>query len=118
MKGWLFIILIMLGSLVSLTGLRQFFIEPLATPSVNAAWFVIQIAPLLFTIPGVMQGQLKSMFILCMVSTLYFIHGILVIFDPALFWFGTAELFFSLALCVISALFVRKLREFNGPPED
>jgi len=68
LKGWLFIILIMLGSLVSLTGLRQFFIEPLATPSVNAAWFVIQIAPLLFTIPGVMQGQLKSMFILCIRS--------------------------------------------------
>jgi len=41
-----------------------------------------------------------------------------VIFDPALFWFGTAELFFSLALCVISALFVRKLREFNGPPDE
>lgn len=118
MKGWLFIILVMLGSLVSLTGMRQFFLEPLATPAVNAVWFFIQIAPLLLTVPGVMQGQLKSMFLLCMVSTLYFIHGILVIFDPALFWFGTAELFFSLGLCSVSALFVRKLREFNGPQDD
>lgn len=118
MKGWLFIIFILLGSLVSLTGLRQFFVEPLTTPSVNVVWFLVQVAPLMVTIPGVIRGQLKSMFLLCMVSTLYFIHAVLVIFDPKLFWFGALELFFALALCGISALFVRKLREFNGPHQD
>ena len=59
-------------------------------------------------------GQLKGMFFLCLVSTLYFIHGVLNVFDPALFYWGAAELFFALGLCGITALYVRKLREFNA----
>ena len=29
------------------------------------------------------------------VSTLYFIHGVLIIFDPELFYWAVAELFFT-----------------------
>ena len=107
----------MIGSLIGVTGMRQFFVEPLPDPSVNAIWFVLQILPLLLCLPAALRGQLKGMFFLCLVSTLYFIHGVLIVFDPALFYWAVAELFFSLALCGITALFVRKLREFNATHE-
>ena len=47
MQGWLFLTFIMVGSLVGVTGMRQFFVEPLSDLSVNAIWFVLQILPLL-----------------------------------------------------------------------
>ncbi len=112
MKGWLFLILVMAGSLLAVNGLRQFFIEPLPTGWINFLWFAIQIAPLLAALPGAMRGHVRGMFVLCIVSTLYFIHGVLIVFDPALFIVATCELFFSLSLCGLCALYVRKLREF------
>ena len=117
MQGWLFLTFVMIGSLIGVTGMRQFFVEPLPDPSVNAIWFVLQILPLLLCLPAAMRGQLKGMFFMCLVSTLYFIHGVLIVFDPALFYWAVAELFFSLALCGITALFVRKLREFSATHE-
>ena len=111
MKGWLFIALILLGSLVALTGLRQFFIEPLPTTSVNVTWFVIQLLPLLAPLPGLLRLRLQSTFVLCMTSTLYFIHGVLLAFDVNMRVFGSFEIFFALALCATTALLVRKIRE-------
>ena len=64
-----------------------------------------------------MRGNLKGMFFLCLVSTLYLVQGVLIIFDPALFYWGVAEVFFALALCGITALYVRKLREYNAANE-
>ena len=51
MQGWLFLTFIMVGSLVGVTGMRQFFVEPLSDLSVNAIWFVLQILPLLLACP-------------------------------------------------------------------
>lgn len=120
MQGWLFLTFIMIGSLIGVTGLRQFLLDPIPEASVNAVWFVLQIMPLLLCIPSALRGQLKGMFFLCLVSILYFIHGVLIIFDPALFYWAAAELFFALGLCGITALYVRKLREFHATndPED
>ena len=117
MQGWLFLTFIMMGSLIGVTGLRQFIVDPIPVASVNAIWFFLQILPLLLCLPSAMQGKLKGMFFLCLVSILYFVHGILIIFDPSLFYWAVAELFFALALCVITALYVRKLREFNAANE-
>jgi hypothetical protein len=36
MQGWLFLTFIMIGSLIGVTGLRQFFIEPLPTTALTA----------------------------------------------------------------------------------
>ena len=77
MQGWLFLTFIMVGSLLGITGLRQFFIDPLPTTTLNAVWFFIQVLPLLLCLPSALRGQLKGMFFLCLVSTLYFIHGVL-----------------------------------------
>lgn len=114
MQGWLFLTFIMVGSLLGVTGLRQFFIDPLPTTALNTIWFFVQALPLLLCLPSALRGQLKGMFFLCLVSTLYFIHGVLNVFDPTMFYWGAAEIFFALALCGITALYVRKLREFNA----
>lgn len=123
MRGWLFLSLICAGSLLAVTGLRQFFIEPLSTSLSNSVWFLIQVLPLLLPLPGALRGQLRSMFLLCLVSSLYFIHAVLVINDEPLFLIASAELLFSLGLAVCTAVFVRKRRELdaesgpNTPPE-
>jgi uncharacterized membrane protein len=113
-RGWLFLSLICTGSLLAVTGLRQFFIEPLGTSSSNSVWFLIQVLPLLLTLPGALRGQLRSMFLLCLVSSLYFIHAVLVINDEPLFLIASAELLFSLGLAVCTAVFVRKRRELDA----
>lgn len=114
MRGWLFLSLICTGSLLAVTGLRQFFIEPLGTSSSNSVWFLIQVLPLLLPLPGALRGQLRSMFLLCLVSSLYFIHAVLVINDEPLFLIASAELLFSLGLAVCTAVFVRKRRELDA----
>ncbi|NCF33067.1 MAG: DUF2069 domain-containing protein [Proteobacteria bacterium] len=114
MRGWLFLSLICTGSLLAVTGLRQFFIEPLGTSSSNSVWFLIQVLPLLLPLPGALRGQLRSMFLLCLVSSLYFIHAVLVINDEPLFLIASAEVLFSLGLAVCTAVFVRKRRELDA----
>jgi len=113
-KGWLFLSLMMVGSLFAMTGLRQFFIEPLEDPGVNAAWFLIQLLPLLLPLPGMLRGNLRPTFFMCMSSMLYFIHGVLVVFDPDLLVFGLFEILFSLGLCGATAVLVRRIREHEA----
>ena len=111
MRGWLFACLILTGSLVALTGLRQFFIEPLASTSSNVIWFVLQLLPLLLPLPGVLRLHLKPTFMLCLATMLYFIHGVYVISDPKLTLLGGFEIGFALALCAVTAWMVRSMRE-------
>ena len=68
--------------------------------------------------PGALRGELRSMFMLCLVSTLYFIHAVLVITDEQLFLVAAIELFFALGLGVSSAIFVRKRRELDASTPD
>jgi uncharacterized membrane protein len=120
MKGWLFLSLMMVGSLFAMTGLRQFFIEPLDDAGVNAAWFIIQLLPLLLPLPGVLRGSLRPIFFMCMSSMLYFIHGVLVVSDPEMLLFGVFEILFALGLCASTAIQVRKTREHQAqlPPTE
>ena len=114
MRGWLFLSLVCVGSLFAVTGMRQFFIEPLATSSSNGIWFLIQVLPLLLALPGALKSELSSMFMLCLISSLYFIHAVLVISDDRLFLAATVELLFALGLGISSAVFVRKRREHDA----
>ena len=54
------------------------------------------------------------MFMLCLISSLYFIHAVLVISDDRLFLAATVELLFALGLGISSAVFVRKRREHDA----
>ena len=111
MQGWIFSTYVAMGSLISLTGLRQIFIQPLPDTWLNLIWFVIQILPLLLLLPGLMSGSLRSTFLLCLASLLYFIHGVMACFDPAIRILGAVEIVFSLALCATTAFLVRRMRE-------
>jgi len=114
LRGWLFLSLVCVGSLFAVTGMRQFFIEPLANASSNGIWFLIQVLPLLLALPGALKSELSSMFMLCLISCLYFIHAVLVISDDRLFLAATVELLFALGLGISSAVFVRKRREHDA----
>ena len=111
LQGWIFLSLILIGSLVAVTGLRQFIFDPIANAGTNAAWFVVQLIPLLVPLPGLLRGHLTSTFILCLASLLYFIHGVMLAFDPDLAWLGYAELMFALGLTIITSLLTRRIRE-------
>jgi uncharacterized membrane protein len=117
-SGHLFVAFLLLGSIVALTGLRQFFIEPLENGAINALWFVVQILPLLLTLPGLIRARLRSTFILCLISLLYFIHGVLAAFDPTLRVFGALEICLALSLCALTALMVRSMREQGASLDD
>ncbi len=118
MKGFLFLALVLVGSIVALTGLRQIFLQPLADGTVNLVWFALQILPLLLTLPGLLRLEIRSAFMLCMVSLLYFIHGVLIIFDPPTQLLGAFEICFALGLCGVTAWMVRQLREQEAHKPD
>jgi uncharacterized membrane protein len=111
MQGLLFMVLLTAGSLVALTGLRQFFIDPFSTTAANAGWFLIQSLPILAPLPTALHGSIRGMFFLCIASLLYFVHGVVIAFDPGMMWMAACEISFSLGLCAVSALYVRQARE-------
>lgn len=114
LQGWLFLILFCIGSIAGVVGLRQFFVAPLTDPVMNIVWYIVQMLPMLVTLPGVLRMRINSTFFLCLASMLYFIQGVLWAFQPEDRLFGFFEIFFSLALCLCTALLVRKLREQLG----
>lgn len=106
----LFFSLLLIGSLFALTGLRQFFIEPLASTLSNAIWFVIQILPLLVIIPGLLRMHYRSCFFAILVGSLYFIHGVLLAVGEPLRTLGLWEVGFSLLLILVATYLLRGLR--------
>lgn len=111
MQGWLLSSFICLGSLIALTGLKQFLLAPVTDPLPNTLWFIAQILPLLAPLPGLMSGSIRATFVLCMASLLYFMHGVVVCFEPGMVLYGSSEIVFSLGLCATTAILVRRLRE-------
>lgn len=111
MRGWLFLALVLIGSLFSLTGLRQFFIEPLAGVPSNIVWFVIQVLPLLIILPGLLAMSTRSAFYTILVAMLYFIHGVLLMATEPLRWLGATEVAISCALVAVATWLLRRCRE-------
>ena len=103
-RGLQFLTLLAAGSLFALTGLRQFFVEPLANPLPNTLWFLIQVTP------GVLAMKARSFLLASLAAMLYFCHGVLLTVaeeDQALgFW----EVGFALALVLVASFAVREIR--------
>lgn len=112
LQGWLFLTYICVGSLFALTALRQFFISPLDHTVFNWIWFALQILPLVGPLPGLLSLRIRSVFLLCLFSLLYFVHGVVYTLDNALI--GGAEIGFSLLLCGVTTYLVRQLRELEA----
>ncbi len=129
MNSWLFTTFVALGSLVAMIGLKQFFLWPIDDNTINVIWFLLQVAPLLLPLPGIMSGQVRATFIVCLASQLYFVAGVLAMVDETTRLYGAVEITFALMLCGSTTMLVRKLRERDaalitnqetptGPPED
>ncbi len=110
-SGWLLSSFICLGSVIGLLGMRQLVLSTDGSMGQSVIWFIMQILPLLVTLPGLISSQVRATFILCLASLLYFIHGVLVAFEPGNLVFGLLIIGFSLGLCGSTAALVRAWRE-------
>ncbi|HEY5679598.1 MAG TPA: DUF2069 domain-containing protein [Pseudomonadales bacterium] len=108
MKGLQLACLLMMGSLFAINGLRQFFVEPLATPHVNLIWFLIQVLPLLAVLPGTLRNRYRSYVFAALVSTLYFIHGVLLAATADLRALGLWETGFAVGLLIAASYAARR----------
>ena len=117
MRGLQFLTLLLIGSLFALTGLRQYFMEPLEGALANHGWFLLQVLPLLLVLPGVLRGgpgggpaAVRSYFYVIVAASLYFVHGAMEAatadLRAAAFW----ECGFAVALVAVSSLAMRRLR--------
>jgi uncharacterized membrane protein len=109
MKGLQFLCLLLIGSLFAITGLRQYFAEPLASPFTNTLWFVIQVLPLLAVLPGVLRGTARGYFFTVLAASLYFVHGVIEAATPDLRTMAFWETGFAVALIAVSSLAMRRL---------
>jgi len=109
MKGLQFLALIMLGSLFSVTGVRQFFVEPLDDAVSNTLWFAIQVLPLLVVLPGLLRGSHRGYFYTILAATLYFIHGTMEAATADQRLLALWETGFAVALITVACLAMRRL---------
>ena len=109
MSGLIFLTLVASGSLVGITGLRHFFLDPTDSSGVNWLLFVIQILPLLAVLPGLLRASHRSAVIAALVAMLYFIHGVWLAATPELRVVGLIEVGVALALVVSSSYLARAI---------
>jgi uncharacterized membrane protein len=108
-RGLQLLSLLSAGSIFALTGLRQFFIEPLANPFPNFIWFVIQVLPILLVIPGMLRQKARSFLLAALAAMLYFSHGVLLAVSAELRSLGLWEVGFAVALVATATFAVRLL---------
>jgi len=106
--------LCMLGSLFALTGLRQFFVEPLGGGVANLLWFLIQVLPLLAVLPGMLRLSHRAYFFAILAGLLYFVHGVLLAAGGEHRTLGLWEVAFALLLVLLCTYEVRLLRSMFG----
>lgn len=109
MKGLQFLALVMVGSLFAITGLRQYFVEPLDGDLSNTLWFVIQVLPLLLVLPGILRGSHRGYFYAILAATLYFIHGTMEAATADQRALALWETGFAVALIAVASLAMRRL---------
>jgi uncharacterized membrane protein len=109
MKGWQFLCLLLVGSLFALTGLRQFFIEPLAGTFSNVIWFGIQVLPLLAVLPALLRGHSRGYFYAILAASLYFIHGTMEAATDDQLAMALWEVGFAVALIATASLAMRRI---------
>ncbi len=109
MKGLQFLALLLLGSLFAITGVRQFFVEPLDQTFSNIAWFVLQVTPLLLVLPGVLRGRQRGYFYAILAATLYFIHGTMEAATADQRTLALWETGFAVGLIAVASLAMRHL---------
>lgn len=118
LRGLQFLCLLWIGSLFALTGLRQFFVEPLESTTPNLIWFTIQVLPLLLVVPGILRLKARSFLLATLAAMLYFCHGVLQAVSVEDRLLGLWEVGFALALVLTSSFAVRHLRMATASSEE
>ena len=101
--------LVSLGSIFSVLALYRYFFDPFDSLLISTFMLLLQVAPLLALVFGVVLLRSRQIFYLAMVSLLYFMHGIVLMVLPESRAFGLAEVIFALVLCVSSSYLVKNL---------
>lgn len=73
--------------------------------------WLIQIIPLLLFVVGLHRARLRTFAWLCFVVLLYFMHGVLIAFQPQRLWFGLVEVTLCILLFVFLIVFIRQYRQ-------
>lgn len=115
MKGLQFLSLLLIGSLFALTGLRQFFVNPLPGTVANLLWFLAQVLPLLLVLPGIMRLRARAFFFAALVSMLYFTHGVLLTTTPDTRAMGLWEVGVAMLLVLVGSFGTRQLGGLKAP---
>lgn len=82
----------------------------------SVAIWIIQVTPLLIFARGLHRAQLRTYGWLSFVVLLYFMHGVLIAFEPQRFWLGLIEVLLCIAIFVLLILFIRKYRDHYQVP--
>ena len=99
--------LLVLFLINSLSALDQF------SPAIPVIW-LLQSAPLLGFSRAVHRKNAKQLIWLCLVVLLYFMHGVMVAFDPARRIAGTAELGLSVLLFCALLIYLRVAQKLSN----
>jgi uncharacterized membrane protein len=113
-KGLQFLCLLLIGSLFAVTGLRQYFVEPLDGALVNSLWFLIQVLPLLLVLPVMLKGGHRGYFYAVLAASLYFIHGVLEAATVDQRTIALWEVGFAVGLVAVASAAMRRLRNRPG----
>ena len=79
-------------------------------PASLAIW-LIQATPLLIFARGLHYANLRTYGWVSFVILLYFIHGVLIAFQPGQFWHGVVEALLCTVVFVLLILFIRQYRD-------
>jgi uncharacterized membrane protein len=79
-------------------------------PASLAIW-LIQVTPLLIFARGLHYANLRTYGWVSFVILLYFIHGVLIAFQPGQFWSGVVEALLCTVIFVLLILFIRQYRD-------
>ena len=74
--------------------------------------WLVQIIPLAIFLPGLHQRRLRSFAWVSFVILLYFMHGVLVAFDPGRRWFGLIEVSLCTVAFVALIIYIRQYRQY------
>lgn len=78
--------------------------------------WLIQVTPLLIFARGLHRGALRTYGWVSFVILLYFMHGVLIAFEPERFWLGLTEVLLCSVIFVLLILYIRQYRSHYGVP--
>ena len=78
-------------------------------------WF-LQSLPLLLFLPGLHRCHLRTYLWCSLAALIYFVHGVMVAFEPARRWTGLVEILLCALLFAGLILFLRRFRQHYGVP--